>query len=224
MATLAGYAYFSAEGRRLGHGDESGLPYVPPVADTVQVRAIYSDGSNFSLGSGTYWAASEYYQPGAAYGYEPPPANPPRGDPYWDGLVSSWYYWTGTGTEFWDLKYGISNPALVHPKPNDDPREYTLNYVPGDDLLSPDYYDVSGAPGPGPVSGKEYIAVLDWVDPSDEPTDAPLIVYGLVELTDSLWGGPRANRMFWLSDFFVPSTPSETPAFWTSRVGTKETL
>ena len=51
MATLAGHAYFSVEGRLLGHEYESGLSYVPPVADTVQVRAIYSDGSNFSLGS-----------------------------------------------------------------------------------------------------------------------------------------------------------------------------
>jgi hypothetical protein len=216
MSVIAGYAYFSQDGRYLAHDFDSGLPYIPPVVDTVYVYAIYDDGSAVFQGSATYWAAYEYYYPGAAYGYEPPPAEPPRGDAEWD--ESTWLGWTGTGTEFWDLKYGLSNDSLIHAAPATDvARAHTLIYNSGDSLLGGGY-DLTEISGSLPVSGKEYIAVVDWA--------APTVVRGVVELTDSLWPATTAPKWYHLADYFVPTTPPDPPVatpFWTAFVGTEET-
>lgn len=218
MAELATHLYLSRVGRYIGHGE---TPEVP-VPDTVYAYAVYSNGSISSMGSGTYSAASDYYYPGAAYGYEPPERL--RDDPYWEtfnpGAV--WYGFTGSGLDYWDLRYGVSNSSVIRAKPTAfTERTYRSFNSDGAGLLTV-YYDTSAVPGGTIDPAKTYLAISPWCTPGEEPGVVPVL--GVVDL-DALFAlnGIVVDPAFHTADFFT-TTPVEKPVFWTSLVGTKETV
>lgn len=218
MAELATHLYLSRVGRYIGHGE---TPEVP-APDTVYAYAVYTNGSISSMGSGTYSAAADYYYPGAAYGYEPPQYL--RDDPYWETFDPSmtWYGFTGSAGDYWDLRYGVTNSSIIRPKPTAfTERPYSSFNNDGASLLSI-YYDTSAVPSGTIDSAKNYLAISPWYAPGDEPGVLPVL--GVVEL-DALFAlnGIVSDPAFHTADFFT-TTPVEKPVFWTSLVGTKETV
>lgn len=200
MAALAGYAYFSrAENYNyIPDGNAFGTPWDAPL----RAYAVYDNGTTAFLGSGTY-ASSQSDSTGQRFGYNPLPEYL-AGDP----VYQAYYSIAPGGLAFIDLL-----PSTE--------RTFFVQIVSGSSLLSgSEYYDIS-ALAPGAVdAGENYIAVNVWE--ADMPD--PIVVDAVVKITPIFWDGITtlidSDRVLRVAS--APGAPPETPAFWTSLVGTKE--